>query len=193
MQKELLSAYMDGEIVNPELTNELCESPSLQQSWVNFHMVRTVMRNETHVFLGADFTAKMADLIENEEKHSSDIQVSQPSVREVEKLSFVQKLRAVFAPVVQVAIAAGVCLVAVLGVQSFKTQNDVNNAPEIPVLQTLPFNNSVQEVSYNAPVRDVATAEQIEQKNRRIGVMLQNYELQRRMHTDTLSFANGAK
>ena len=172
MQKELLSAYMDGEIVNPELTNELCESPSLQQSWVNFHMVRTVMRNETHVFLGVDFTAKMADLIENEEKYSSDIQVSQPSVREVEKLSFVQKLRAVFAPVVQVAIAAGVCLVAVLGVQSF---------------------NSVQEVSYNAPVRDVATAEQIEQKNRRIGVMLQNYELQRRMHTDTLSFANGAK
>ena len=66
--------------------------------------------------------------------------------------------------------------------------------PENPVLQTLPFNNSVQEVSYNAPTKDVATSEQVEQKNRRIGTMLQNYELQRRMHADSLNVgSNQAK
>ena len=50
--------------------------------------------------------------------------------------------------------------------------------PENPVLQTFNhLNNSVQEVSYNAPTKDVATSEQVEQKNRRIGTMLQNYEI----------------
>ena len=32
MQKELLSAYMDGEQVNSELTDAICNDPSLQQS-----------------------------------------------------------------------------------------------------------------------------------------------------------------
>ena len=74
--------------------------------------------------------------------------------------------------------------VAVVGVQSFNAKTPVT--PWNPVLQTLPFNSSVQEVSYNAPTKDVATSEQVEQKNRRIGTMLQNYELQRRMHADSL-------
>ena len=58
-------------------------------------------------------------------------------------------------------------------------QKSTSVTPENPVLQTLPFNNSVQEVSYNAPTKDVATSEQVEQKNRRIGTMLQtmNYSV----------------
>ena len=51
-----------------------------------------------------------------------------------------------------------------------------------------PYHLTVQfKVSYNAPTKDVATSEQVEQKNRRIGTMLQNYELQRRMHADSLN------
>ena len=93
----------------------------------------------------------------------------------------------------QIAVAAGVCLVAVVGVQSFNAKS-TSVTPENPVLQTLPFNSSVQEVSYNAPTKDVATSEQVEQKNRRIGTMLQNYELQRRIHADSLNVgSNQAK
>ena len=91
----------------------------------------------------------------------------------------------------QIAVAAGVCLVAVVGVQSFNAKS-TSVTPENPVLQTLPFNNSVQEVSYNAPTKDVATSEQVEQKNRRIGTMLQNYELQRRMHADQTAWQSTA-
>ena len=64
----------------------------------------------------------------------------------------------------QVAVAAGVCLVAVLGVQSFNSKNEASNLPEAPVLQTLPFNNAVQEVSYNAPSKDTLTSDQLEKK-----------------------------
>ena len=178
MQKELLSAYMDGEEVSAELTEQLCQDKDSQESWAAYHTVRAVMRKESPVLLGADFTAKMADLIELEE---------------VDSLPFVQKLKAFFAPMTQIAVAAGVCLVAVVGVQSFNAKS-TSVTPENPVLQTLPFNSSVQEVSYNAPTKDVATSEQVEQKNRRIGTMLQNYELQRRMHADSLNVgSNQAK
>lgn len=191
MQKEQLSAYMDGEQVESDLTDALLQQQELQQSWQAFHAVRSVMRKESAVFLGTDFTAKMADLIEAEEVRKVDvIAVSQPMPEETHQQPFMQKLKAFFAPITQVAVAAGVCLVAVLGVQSFNAKNEMNNAPETPVLQTMPFNNSVQEVSYNAPSKDVVNADQLEQKSRRIGAMLQNYELQRRMHSDGLNMSN---
>ncbi|HDR1020926.1 TPA: sigma-E factor negative regulatory protein [Pasteurella multocida] len=187
MQKELLSAYIDGEQVSAELTEKLCQDAELQQSWANFHTIRAVMRQETEVLLGADFTAKMEKLIEAEEIKVASPVVSQPSPEEVEKLPFMQKFKSLFAPLAQVAVAASVCLVAVLGTQSLMTaKNDAPTNVDTPVLQTLPFNNLVQEVSYNAPVKDVITPKQLEQKNKRIGAMLQNYEVQRRLYSDSM-------
>ena len=187
MQKELLSAYIDGEQVNHELTEKLCQNAELQESWANFHTIRSVMRQETNIFLGADFTAKMESLIAAEEIQMAEVPESQPLPQEVENSPFMRKLKAWFMPMTQVAVAAGVCLVAVLGVQSFNEKSTVQNAVDTPVLQTLPFNNGVQEVSYNAPSKDVITAEQLEQKNKRIGAMLQSYELQRRVYADSMN------
>ncbi|CBY81718.1 sigma-E factor regulatory protein RseA, partial [Haemophilus influenzae F3031] len=186
MQKEQLSAYMDGEQVKTDLTDALLRDEELQASWHSFHTVRSVMRKESAVFLGGDFTAKMADLIELEDVKKVDvIAVSQPEPEDAHNSAFMQKLKAFFAPMTQVAVAAGVCLVAVLGVQSFNSKNEASNLPEVSVLQTLPFNNAVQEVSYNAPSKDTLTSDRLEKKSRRIGAMLQNYELQRRMHSDS--------
>lgn len=187
MQKELLSAYIDGEQVNHELTEKLCQDAELQESWVNFHTIRSVMRQETNVFLGVGFTAKMESLIATEEIQMAKVTESQPLPQEVENSPFMQKLKAWFMPMTQVAVAAGVCLVAVLGVQSFTAKSTVQNVADTPVLQTLPFNNGVQEVSYNAPSKDVITTEQLEQKNKRIGAMLQSYELQRRVYADSMN------
>ena len=122
MQKELLSAYMDGEEVSAELTKQLCQDKDSQKSWAAYHTVRSVMRKESPVLLGADFTAKMADLIELEEVKHVEITVSQPTPEEADSLPFVQKLKAFFAPMTQIAVAAGVCLVAVVGVQSFNAK-----------------------------------------------------------------------
>ena len=187
MQKELLSAYMDGEQVNPTFTEQLCQDAELQESWEDFHTIRSIMRKESNVVLGADFTAKMESLIATEEIQLPNAMTSQPLPQEVENTPFMQKLKAWFMPITQVAVAASVCLVAVLGVQSFNAKSTVQSAVDAPVLQTLPFNNGVQEVSYNAPSKDVMTAEQLEQKNKRIGAMLQSYELQRRVYADSIN------
>ena len=187
MQKELLSAYIDGEQVNHELTEKLCQDAELQESWEDFHTIRSIMRQESNVVLGADFTAKMESLIATEEIQVPNAMTSQPLPQEVENTPFMQKLKAWFMPITQVAVAASVCLVAVLGVQSFNAKSTVQSAVDAPVLQTLPFNNGVQEVSYNAPSKDVMTAEQLEQKNKRIGAMLQSYELQRRVYADSIN------
>ncbi|MDG2914905.1 sigma-E factor negative regulatory protein [Bisgaard Taxon 10/6] len=187
MQKELLSAYIDGENVSNELTAELCRDAELQKSWGSFHAIRSVMRDETTVFLGADFTAKMDALIDAE-----PAMVSQPTPEEAETLPFMQKIKAAFAPMMQVAVAAGVCLVAVLGVQSFNS-SQADKTEDTPVLQTLPFNNSVRAVSYNAPEKDIVTSQQLEQKNKRIGALLQNYELQRRVNADGVNISQQQK
>lgn len=187
MQQELLSAYMDGEQVNPTFTEQLCQDAELQESWEDFHTIRSIMRQESNIVLGADFTAKMESLIATEEIQVPNAMTSQPLPQEVENAPFMQKLKAWFMPITQVAVAASVCLVAVLGVQSFNAKSTVQSAVDAPVLQTLPFNNGVQEVSYNAPSKDVMTAEQLEQKNKRIGAMLQSYELQRRVYADSIN------
>ena len=187
MQKELLSAYMDGEQVNPTFTEQLCQDAELQESWEDFHTIRSIMRKESNVVLGADFTTKMESLIATEEIQVSNAMTSQPLPQEVENAPFMQKLKAWLMPITQVAVAASVCLVAVLGVQSFNAKSTVQSAVDAPVLQTLPFNTGVQEVSYNAPSKDVMTAEQLEQKNKRIGAMLQSYELQRRVYADSIN------
>lgn len=189
MQKEQLSAYIDGEQISEAMTEKLCQDADLQKSWANFHTIRAVMRQESEVLLGADFTAKMADLIEQEEIVVAQPMVSQPMPEETAQLPFMQKLKAWLMPMTQFAVAAGVCLVAVMGVQSFMAHNGKENQ-DAPVLQTLPFNNSVQEVSYNAPTQSVITPEQIEQKNKRIDSMLQSYELQKRIYADRLNLQN---
>lgn len=167
-QRETLSAYMDGHNVNGEFTDTLCNSPELQQKWASYHTIRTVMRGE-EVILGADFSAKMAALIEEEEIERAP----------AEKRGLLLQLKRWSTPIMQAGIAASVCLVAVLGVNMMNAKDDVAQV-EQPVLQTLPFSNSVQPVSYNSPAKAQPTAEQLENQQQRINNLLQNHELQRR-------------
>lgn len=167
-QRETLSAYMDGHNVNGEFTDTLCNSPELQQKWASYHTIRNVMRGE-EVILGADFSAKMAALIEEEEIERTP----------AEKRGLLLQLKRWSTPIMQAGIAASVCLVAVLGVNMMNAKDDVAQV-EQPVLQTLPFSNSVQPVSYNSPAKAQPTAEQLENQQQRINSLLQNHELQRR-------------
>ncbi|MGR6980235.1 RseA family anti-sigma factor [Testudinibacter sp. P27/CKL/0425] len=185
MQKELLSAYLDGEYQNDHLLDTLCQDEELQQAWNRYHLVRTVARQETTVLLGTDFTAKMADLIEAEPHFA----VEQPTPAAAQQLPFMQKLRSWLNPLSQVAVAASVCLVAVFGVQSYLQSDNGVVVAENPVLQTLPFTDNIQQVSYNAPSQDVPSQAQMEQQSKRINMMLQNYELQRRSNNQQLNAA----
>lgn len=168
--KEALSAYMDGYNINGEFTDTLCQSGELKQTWENYHTIRSVMRNEA-LLLGNDFSAKMEMLLENE-------QIEQ--VTQSEKRGILLKLKKWSTVLIQAGIAASVCLIAVIGVNVMQGSADEVAQTEQPVLQTLPFSNSVQQVSYNVPEKEQPTAEQLEYQQHRINALLQNHELQLR-------------
>lgn len=44
MQKEQLSALMDGETLDSELLNELAHNPEMQKTWESYHLIRDSMR-----------------------------------------------------------------------------------------------------------------------------------------------------
>lgn len=180
-QRETLSAYMDGYDVNAEFTESLCASSELQQKWADYHTIRSIMRGEEQI-LGADFSAKMAALIENEEIEKVLTEDNKPR-------GLLLQLKRWSSPLMQAGIAASVCFAAVVGVNLMNTESDVAQA-EQPVLQTLPFTNSVQPVSYNSPATEQPSAEQIEAQQRRVNTLLQNHELQRRTHLNGTSVEN---
>lgn len=180
--KELLSAYLDGENVSPEFTAELCQNQELQQSWHTLHLVRAVVREESEVLLGDDFTAKMATLIENEELFVAETPELIEQPKAVIPPKFTTRLKSYLAPVLQFAVAASVCLVAIVGVQTLNQAAQERNATDVPTLQTLPFTHSVEEVSYNVTDKDTPNRDELEQQNQKINQMLQDYELQRRLY-----------
>lgn len=183
-QTEKLSAYMDGYEVEGEFTETLCNDTELQQKWANYHCIRQVMRAE-EALLPADFSEKMAKLIEDEEIESTQPQIAQSS----KGMLKLHRWRTAFQ---QMAIAASVCLIAVVGVNMLNTQEEVAQV-EQPALQTLPFSNAIQPVSYNSPSKVQPSEAQLEYQQRRINALLQNHELQRRTINEQFGGNEGEK
>lgn len=170
--KESLSAYMDGDNVSGGFTETLCQDEALQKKWVSYHLARSVMRGED-ILLGADFSAKMEALIENETIEKAPAQSEKPR-------GLLLTLKRWSMPLMQAGIAASVCLMAVFGVNYLKSGDEVAQQLEQPILQTLPLASSIQTVSYNTPTKEQPSAEQLEDQQRRLNVLIQNHELQRR-------------
>lgn len=185
-QNERLSAYMDGQDLEMDFVDTLANSPELKQKWASYHTIRSVMQGD-EIILGADFSAKMEVLLENEEIES----LSSEEKTEQPKKGLLLKLKRWGTPIMQAGIAASVCLVAVLGVNSMNAKEEV--AQVQPVLQTLPFSNSVEAVSYNAPANDQPTAEQLELQQRKINALLENHELQRRTSVNNVTLTEAEK
>lgn len=183
-QTEKLSAYMDGYDVEGKFTETLCNDTKLQQKWANYHCIRQVMRAE-EALLPADFSEKMAKLIEDEEIESTQPQIAQSS----KGMLKLHRWRTAFQ---QMAIAASVCLIAVVGVNMLNTQEEVAQV-EQPALQTLPFSNAIQPVSYNSPSKVQPSEAQLEYQQRRINALLQNHELQRRTINEQFGGNEGEK
>lgn len=51
MQKEQLSALMDGETLDSELLNELAHNPEMQKTWESYHLIRDSMRGAPFRYL----------------------------------------------------------------------------------------------------------------------------------------------
>ena len=66
MQKEKLSALMDGETLDSELLNELAHDSDMQKTWESYHLIRDSMRGDTPEVLHFDISARVMAAIEDE-------------------------------------------------------------------------------------------------------------------------------
>ncbi|MEL4015287.1 anti-sigma-E factor RseA [Dryocola clanedunensis] len=192
MQKEQLSALMDGETLDSELLGTLSKDASLQQSWESYHLIRDTMRGDTSELLHFDISAKVMAAIENEpvRQVTPIIPEQQPSPQQWQKMPFWQKVRPWASQLTQMGVAACVSLAVIVGVQHYNGQSDNSAQPETPVFNTLPMMGRASPVSLGVPSDSTASTgqQQVQEQRRRINAMLQDYELQRRLHSEQLQF-----
>ncbi|GGD31458.1 anti-sigma-E factor RseA [Franconibacter pulveris 1160] len=194
MQKEQLSALMDGETLDSELLNDLSKDEALQQKWESYHLIRDTLRGDTGEVMHFDISARVMAALENEPvRHAAPlIPESQPTPHHWQKMGFWQKLRPWASQITQVGVAACVSLAVIVGVQHYNSTPDAGTAqPETPVFNTLPMMGKASPVSLGVPSESTASTgqqQQVQEQRRRINAMLQDYELQRRLHAEQLQF-----
>ncbi|ELY3984607.1 anti-sigma-E factor RseA [Cronobacter muytjensii] len=191
MQKEKLSALMDGEALDSELLSAVENDKALQQTWESYHLIRDTLRGDTGETLHFDISARVMAAIENEPARQAAplIPESQPAPQQWEKMPFWHKVRPWASQLTQVGMAACVSLAVIVGVQHYNGQPDAAAQPETPVFNTLPMMGKASPVSLGVPTADAnATGgqPQVQEQRRRINAMLQDYELQRRLHAEQL-------
>ncbi|MDR9890670.1 anti-sigma-E factor RseA [Pseudenterobacter timonensis] len=194
MQKEKLSALMDGETLDSELLNELSHSPEMQKSWESYHLIRDTLRGDTSDVLHFDISARVMAAIEKEPAPQTTplIPEAQPAPHQWQKMPFWKKVRPWASQITQMGVAACVSLAVIVGVQQYNSHSEATQQPEAPVFNTLPMMGKASPVSLGVPA-DASTGgagqqQQVQEQRRRINAMLQDYELQRRLHSEQLQF-----
>ncbi len=197
MQKEQLSALMDGEMLDSELLNNISGDERLQETWQSYHLIRDTMRGDTSKdILNIDISAGVMAAIANEPVHRAtpSIEESQPAPHQWQRMSFWKKMRPWASHITQIGVAACVSLAVIVGVQQYNSPStDSDGQSEAPAFNTLPMMGKASPVSLGVPSgNEVSTQggqqQQLQEQRRRINAMLQDYELQRRLHAEQLHF-----
>ena len=115
MQKEKLSALMDGETLDNELLNELERSSEMQKTWESYHLIRDTLRGDTSEVLHFDISARVMAAIENEPVRQTVplIPESQPAPHQWRQMPFWQKVRPWASSLTQMGVAACVSLAVI--------------------------------------------------------------------------------
>ena len=197
MQKEKLSALMDGETLDTELLNALSKDASLQQTWASYHLIRDTLRSDAGDFVHVDISANVMAAIQDEPKSQviPVITEQQPAPQQWQKMPFWHKVRPWAAQITQIGVAACVSLAVIVGVQHYNTSPAAGGQSDTPAFNTLPMMGKASPVSLGVPADGSATAsngnpQQLQEQRRRINAMLQDYELQRRLHAEQLQIEN---
>jgi sigma-E factor negative regulatory protein RseA len=192
MQKEKLSALMDGEMLDNELLSSLSKDRALQQSWQSYHLIRDTLRGDIGQVMHFDIADRVAAALEKEPARlvPSAIPESQPQPHTWGKLPFWHKVRPWASQLTQVGVAACVSLAVIVGVQQYNQPAAQSGAAEAPAFNTLPIMGQASPVSLGVPADSFSTGsgqqQQVQEQRKRINAMLQDYELQRRLHSDQL-------
>ena len=194
MQKEQLSALMDGESLDSELLNALSNDKSLQQNWESYHLIRDVMRGDSSDVLHFDISTNvMAAIAKEPAKHAVPlITESQPQPEQWQKMPFWRRVRPWASHLTQAGLAACVSLAVIVGVQQYNGTPESDLLPDSPVLNTVPMIGQASPVSLGVPsgasTPGSSAQIQAQEQRRRINAMLQDYELQRRLHAGQSQF-----
>ncbi|MFC0225010.1 anti-sigma-E factor RseA [Serratia aquatilis] len=192
MQKEKLSALMDGEMLDNELLSSLSKDKALQASWQSYHLIRDTLRGDIGQVMHLDIADRVAAALEKEPARlvPSAVPESQPQPDTWQKLPFWHKVRPWASQITQVGIAACVSLAVIVGVQHYNQPEVQPGNTESPVFNTLPIMGQASPVSLGVPADSFSTGsgqqQQVQEQRKRINAMLQDYELQRRLHSDQL-------
>lgn len=131
--------------------------------------------------------------IENEpvRQVSPLIPEAQPAPQQWQKMPFWKKCVRGRRSFTQMGVAACVSLAVIVGVQHYNGQSETSQQPETPVFNTLPMMGKASPVSLGVPSEAAPVGsqqQQVQEQRRRINAMLQDYELQRRLHSEQLQF-----
>lgn len=186
-QYETLSALMDSELNTAQQSSNLdnlVRNDAMRRKWQNYHLIRATMRNEVKVDMPMDISAAVAAQVANEPiplapKHG---------------LNRTLALKKWLKPAANMAIAASVALVTVLGVTQYQRIDDGSLPTEVnassgfqPTLQTVPLGVVGNPVSYNAAQPETPlTAQQQARLQSQVQAFMLDHQLQ-------LQWSGGAK
>ena len=198
MQKEKLSALMDGETLDSELLSSLSKDVELQKSWESYHLIRDTLRGDVGEVLHFDISARVTAAIENEPLRTAAtplIPEAQPEPARWQKMPFWRRGGNWVASVTQIGVAACVSLAVIVGVQHYNgsSAGGAAESSDAPAFNTLPMMGKASPVSLGVPSDAFDTNssnQQVQDQRRRVNAMLQDYELQRRLHADQVQFEN---
>lgn len=189
MQKETLSALMDGETLDSEWVTGLTSDADMQKSWSDYHLIRDAMRGDLPDVMHFDIAARVADALTQEPVYIAPqaIPESQPEPKTWRDYSFVAKLRPWASQITQIGMAACVSLAVIVGVQHYNTDGTEGVLTgDASAFNTVPFMGSASPVSLDLKNgAGLAPQSQMDQeRGARLNAILQQYELDRRAHTD---------
>ncbi|CAH0527153.1 RseA family anti-sigma factor [Vibrio hippocampi] len=185
--KQNLSAFMDGDLIDDAFVEALAQDQESQQSWQHYHLIGDVMRGDEPKNLDWNIADSVAAALENEAPHTPVAPVVMPMEAQPSPQKAKRQLPAWLSQLGQVGVAACVSLAVIVGVQQY-SMTDANQVETetLPVLQTIPFSGSVEPVSLTRQSVESTTHQEAvsSEQRRRIHAMLQDYELQLRLNSD---------
>jgi len=151
-QLDWLSAASDNQGISAQQLDQLIASPELQDQLVRFQLAGAAIRNELPTALDLDFSERFAELLDKEDAHVLAVATvpelsAAPTAQATGNIFKSAANSSWFKTLMQGAIAAGVAVIAVVGVQNQQTSADDALTAPLPVLQTGPIGNVVAPVS----------------------------------------------
>lgn len=189
-QKEWLSQASDNLSIDAQQLDELLSDVELQATWLRYQTAGAAMRQELPAQPDNQIADQFAAWLDQEPAHQLVVEAVQPvnTVVELSTATLPTQRPAAnqgwWKYVMQGAIAAGVALVAVVGVQTQLKSDDGMAAP-LPVLQTNPIGGVAAPVSLNqTSVQTRLTPEQQQlqlEQQRRLQELMQARQQQIRL------------